>query len=290
MTRTETTSQHTPPQEFLEWREARWKEIIGPRGKASVTAKTVVAGPEEQKVDGIPGRWRVSEAGHLLVTATKDDGIAVDGTPAEGTVEVPAGQSLSFSGGQVGMVGDAEGSYGLVVLDEQQIARSGLSGIEAYPYEPRWIFHGVFREVEPDRRVLLERLTEPRSTDHMPAPVDLAFTMDGTEHVLTVVEEIPGQGLIVFTDQTSGTETPSIGRWLVVPLAPAGTEARVDLNQVTVSYHHISPSVFTCPLPPAGNHIPLRIEAGERHLLRTTGHSKAATQEHPDKHQTTEGA
>lgn len=62
----------------------------------------------------------------------------------------------------------------------------------------------------------------------------------------------------------------------MLPLAPAGTEVIVDLNKITVSYHHISPTVFTCPLPPEGNHIPLRIEAGERGLLRDAQHEPDA--------------
>lgn len=259
-------------EEFRAWRQDRWNEIIGPGGKASVAAKTVISGSEVQTVDGIPGTWRINDEGDLTVTATAADGIRVDNTLVEGTAVVPPGQSLAFAQGQVGMVGGADGSYGMVVLDEQAVVRSGLTGIDAFPYDPRWILRGVFKEVEPERRTLVERLTQPRTTDHMPAPVNLAFTLDDTDIELTVVEEIPGQGLIVFTDETSGKETPDIGRWLVLPLAPAGTEVVVDLNKIVVSYHHISPTVFTCPLPPTGNHVPLRIEAGERNLLRAAQH------------------
>jgi hypothetical protein len=39
------------------------------------------------------------------------------------------------------------------------------------------------------------------------------------------------------------------------------------LTQATLSHHHLSPSVFTCPLSPPGNHLPMRIEAGERALI-----------------------
>ena len=270
------TTHAGPEEEFRVWREDRWNEIVGPGGKASVAAKTVISGSEERTVEGIPGKWRINDDGDLTVTATAADGIRVGDTLVEGTVVVPPGRSLTFAEGQVGMVGGADGSYGLVVLDEQAIVRSGLTGIDAYPYDPRWILRGVFKEVEPERRTLVERLTQPRTADHMPAPVDLAFTIDGTDIELTVVEEIPGQGLVVFTDETSGKETPGIGRWLVLPLAPAGTEVIVDLNKITVSYHHISPTVFTCPLPPEGNHIPLRIEAGERGLLRDAQHEPDA--------------
>lgn len=267
MTRHDTTDPQTE-KDFHKWREARWNEIVEPNGKASVIAKTEISGPEEHVIEGIPGTWRVNDTGKLTVTALPGDEIVVGGDLAVGTVDVPSGQSLNFSEGRIGMAGGMDGSYGVVVFDEQEVSRSGLTGIDAYPYDPRWILRGTFTEVEAGRRTPVERLTQPRTIDHMPAPVNLSFTIDGIDIELTVLEEIPGQGLVVFTDETSGADTPDIGRWLVLPLAPAGTEVVVDLNRITVSYHHISPRVFTCPLPPAGNHIPLRLEAGERNLLR----------------------
>lgn len=175
------TTHAGPEEELRVWRQDRWNEIVGPGGKASVAAKTVISGSGERTVEGIPGTWRINDDGDLTVTATAADGIRVGDTLVEGAVVVLPGRSLTFAEGQVGMVGGADGSYGLVVLDEQAIVRSGLTGIDAYPYDPRWILRGVFKEVEPERRTLVERLTQPRTTDHMPASVDLAFTIDGTD-------------------------------------------------------------------------------------------------------------
>jgi ketosteroid isomerase-like protein len=78
---------------------------------------------------------------------------------------------------------------------------------------------------------------------------------------------MPGQRLVVFTDETNGTETPDIGRWLVLPLLEPGSTLTVDFNQATLSHHHVNPAVFTCPLSPPGNHLPMRVEAGERALV-----------------------
>jgi uncharacterized protein (DUF1684 family) len=230
-----------------------------------VVAKAMVSGRDPITIHGVPGRWATDEAGDLTVRAAPGDGIVIGGVVADGTVAVPSGASFTLPGGRVGMVGGGAGSYGVVVQDHAAVARSGLAGIDAYPYESGWVLRGEYRRVPAGRRATVERLTTPRSTDHMPAPVDLAFTVGDVEHVLTVVEEIPGQGLVIFTDETSGDQTPDIGRWLTLPLAEPGTAVTVDLNRVTLS--NIAPNVFTCPLSPAGNHLPFRLEAGERALV-----------------------
>ncbi len=259
------TDQMSP--EYAAWRTARWEEIAGPNGKAKVVAKGKVTGRDTQIIPGIPGQWSTTETGALTVTATAGDDVKVNGTAADGTIEVPAGSSLEFPGGRTGFAGGSDGTYGLIVMDHEAVARSGLSGIDTYPHDPAWILQGEYRAAPDGRRIDVARLTAPRSTDAIPAPVDLAVTIDGTEHVLAVLEESPGQRLVIFTDETNGTETPDIGRWLVLPLLEPGSTLTVDFNQATLSHHHLVPAVFTCPLSPPGNHLPLRIEAGERALV-----------------------
>lgn len=255
------------PAEYATWREARWDEIAGPNGKAKVVARGMVVGRQTHVIEGVPGRWSTTEAGALTVTAAAEDGVKVDGEAADGTVEVPAGSPLEFPGGLVGFAGGSDGAYGLVVMDHEAITRSGLSGIANFPYDPAWVFEGEYRAAPEGRRIEVGRLTIPRSTEAILAPVDLAVTIAGTEYVLSVLEDMPGQRLVVFTDDTNGTETPEIGRWLVLPLLEPGSTLTVDFNQATLSHHHLVPTIFTCPLAPPGNHLPMRIEAGERALV-----------------------
>ncbi|MDR7384966.1 DUF1684 domain-containing protein [Promicromonospora iranensis] len=255
------------PPAYEAWRRARWDEVAGPDGKAKVVARGMVSGSNAQVVPGVPGRWSTTGAGALTVTVTAADGVRVDGEIAVGTVEVPAGSPVELPEGRVVLAGGSDGAYGLVVTDPGALERSGLIGIDTYPYDPAWVVEGEYRAAPEGRRIELGRLTVPRSTDAIAAPVDLAVSVGGTEHVLTVLEERPGQRLVIFTDETSGTETPGIGRWLVLPLLDPGSALTVDLNRATLSHHHLAPTVFTCPLSPPGNHLPLRIEAGERALV-----------------------
>ncbi|PXY18993.1 DUF1684 domain-containing protein [Prauserella muralis] len=260
---------NTVPAEYEAWREARWEEIAGPHGKAKVVANGRVAGRDPVAIPGVPGQWQVTEAGTLTVSATAADGVTVNGETVDGTAEVPSGSTLGLPGGRVGFAGGAGGFYGVVVMDHEALARSGLTGIDTFPYDPDWVFEGEYRAAPEGRRIEVGRLTTPRSTEAILAPVDLAVTIDGTDYVLSVLEDMPGQRLVVFTDETNGTETPGIGRWLVLPLLEPGNTLTVDFNQATLSHHHLAPAVFTCPLSPPGNHLPMRVEAGERALVYT---------------------
>jgi uncharacterized protein (DUF1684 family) len=255
------------PAAHQSWRQARWEEVAGPNGKATVVARGRVAGPEPQALPGIPGRWSTSATGSLTVTATVADGVTVNGEVADGTVEVPAGSPFELPEGRVGFAGGADGEYGLIVMDPGAVERSGLTGIDTFPYDPARVLEGEYRAAPAGRRIVVDRLTASPSTEAIAAPVDLAVVIGGTEYVLAVLEEVPGQRLVIFTDETSGTETPEIGRWLVLPLQDPGSTVTVDLNRATLSHHHLAPAVFTCPLSPPGNHLPLRIEAGERALI-----------------------
>ncbi|MEU6644718.1 DUF1684 domain-containing protein [Saccharomonospora sp. NPDC046836] len=255
------------PAGYEAWRKSRWDEIAGPNGKVKVVANGRVTGPDSHVIPGVPGQWSITEAGALTVSVAADDGMTVNGEAVNGTTEVPSGSSLEFSDGRAGFAGGADGFYGVVVMDHGALARSGLSGIDTYPYDPAWVLEGVYRAAPEGRRIEVGRLTTPRSTEAILAPVDLAVTVNGTEYVLSVLEDMPGQRLVVFTDETNRSGTPEIGRWLVLPLLEPGSTLTVDFNQATLSHHHLVPAVFTCPLPPPGNHLPMRVEAGERALV-----------------------
>lgn len=262
------------PADYDAWRQGRWEEIAGENGKAKVAANAKITDPGPHTLPGIPGEWRTTEAGDLTVTANAADGVQVAGSLVDGTSPVPSGSSLEFPGNRVGFASGKDGSYGLVVMDQGRIEHTGLTGIDTFPYNPAWVFEGHYRAAPEGRRIEVGRLTSPRSTETILAPVDLAVTIDGAEYVLAVLQDFPGQRLVIFTDETNGDTTPTIGRWLVLPLLEPGSTVTVDFNKATLSHHHLNPDVFVCPLSPPGNHLPMRIEVGERALIHAaTGES-----------------
>ena len=93
----------------------------------------------------------------------------------------------------------------------------------------------------------------------------LRFTIDDTPLQLTAYTFDGGDGeslFVPFLDGTSGTETYGAGRYLDLEPEDDGTYA-LDFN---LAYHPscVYDPRFSCPLTPAENRLPLRIEAGER--------------------------
>jgi uncharacterized protein (DUF1684 family) len=67
----------------------------------------------------------------------------------------------------------------------------------------------------------------------------------------------------LFTDETSGVTTYAANRSLRVAAPDADGSVVLDFNRATnlpCAYTEFA----TCPLPPAENHLPLAVEAGEQ--------------------------
>ncbi|HEV8697963.1 MAG TPA: DUF1684 domain-containing protein [Candidatus Limnocylindrales bacterium] len=93
----------------------------------------------------------------------------------------------------------------------------------------------------------------------------LSFEIDGAQHRLTAYtfDEGDGESLFVpFLDRTSGSETYGAGRYLDLEPEDDGTYS-LDFN---LAYHPscVYDPKYSCPLTPAENRLPIRIEAGER--------------------------
>jgi uncharacterized protein len=91
------------------------------------------------------------------------------------------------------------------------------------------------------------------------------FEIGGTRHQLTAYT-FEGGGpesvFVPFLDTTSGSETYGAGRYLDIDREDDDTYA-LDFN---LAYHPscVYDPRFSCPLTPAENRLPIRIEAGER--------------------------
>ncbi|HEV8402297.1 MAG TPA: DUF1684 domain-containing protein [Candidatus Limnocylindrales bacterium] len=100
-----------------------------------------------------------------------------------------------------------------------------------------------------------------------------SFELDGVTRRLTayVVDGGDPESLFVpFLDETSGHETYGAGRYLDLEPDDDDTYA-LDFN---LAYHPscVYSPYYSCPLTPAENRLPVRIEAGERLAEDATGH------------------
>ncbi|MDJ1137083.1 DUF1684 domain-containing protein [Streptomyces iconiensis] len=246
------------------WRRDRWEEMAGPEGKAGLIAHRPITEPGQQLPE-VPGRWTSTGfSGSLTLTAARAENVSVDGHAVDGTVELTGASRLSFPGGRRGTVEELRGAHALAVWDEAAPTLVGLRGIEAWPWDPAWAVEAEYRPADAGRLLEVTRVTSPGVRESFPAPGDFAFGLRGERHTLRAFGVGGDTLLIVFTDGTSGMDTPGMGRWLILPRPQDGTgTARIDFNRAVVP-HHMFSAAFPCPLPPRENHLPARVEAGER--------------------------
>jgi len=94
----------------------------------------------------------------------------------------------------------------------------------------------------------------------------LRFELGGATQRLTgyrFAKDRSGSLFVPFLDVTSGTETYGAGRYLDIDPDPGDGTYVLDFN---LAYHPscVYDPMSSCPLTPAENRLPVRIEAGER--------------------------
>ncbi|MGW7620365.1 DUF1684 domain-containing protein [Streptomyces antimycoticus] len=201
----------------------------------------------------------------MTLTATREQGVSVDGQVVDGAVELMTGTAgLSFPGGRRGAIEELAGAHALTVWDPAAATVVGLRGIEVWPWDPAWQVEAEFRPAEAGGVLEVTRTTSPVIQDSLPDAGDLVFDLRGERHTLRAFDMDSDILLIAFTDDTSGTDTPGMGRWLILsrPQHPTG-RVGIDFNRALIP-HHMFSAAFPCPLPLRENHLPLRVEAGER--------------------------
>lgn len=176
-------------------------------------------------------------------------------TDEKGSPDVVKLGSLNF---QVILRGD---KLGVRVKDSQAQARKEFHGIQTYPASPTWRVTARFEPSATPRTLQVPNVLG--TTEEMKAPGTLVFTVDGKEYRLTPVEEEGSNQLfIIFADETNRDATYGAGRFLYSDL-PKDGQVVLDFNR---SYN--PPCAFTrfatCPLPPRGNRLAVRVEAGEK--------------------------
>lgn len=281
------STQHgsAPPREWLEWKAKRLNSVRGPYGWASLAglhwlpegSTWVGAHPSNQLVllpKGAPtclGKFERSGS-RVDFTAHPSSASTVDGKPVTSLVlasDMPGPASvIEIQGLRIVLLqrGEFGDRMGLRVRDPNAPSRRDLKPLQYFPYNPKWRFEARF---EPHPSPEIRRFADVTGgIERMTSPGTLVFSVEGTQYRLDVVEDTEEKDLfILFRDQTSGRSTYGSGRFVHAPMPDAQGRVVLDFN-----YAYTPPCAFTpfatCPLPSRQNHLPLRIEAGER------GHSE----------------
>lgn len=221
-----------------------------------------------QRAGDVPGRWEIREG--RLVGTWEDEALQLLAGAPDVEARIGAGRRrvtvLAESDLRLAAFGEdvqcdvirRGDRIGLRVLDPAAPRRTGFTGVPTHPFDPGAVLTGTWR---PAPATVTVGSALPWLTQHLPSPGVATLDVDGApvEMVLT------GTSTLSFTDETSGTGS---AEWRAVTAQLDGDRITVDLNRAVNL-----PSAFsawgTCPRPPAGNHLPLPVTAGERAVEQT---------------------
>ena len=144
--------------------------------------------------------------------------------------------------------------------------RGAFKGLPYYPVNEGLRFEGLALEpYQGNEPVVFQIPTSDGQLREAERAGVFRFQKDGASHSLTGYRFVGGGSdsvFVPFLDLTSGKETYGAGRYLDLYPEHDGTFA-IDFN---LAYHPscVYDAKYSCPLTPAENRLPVRIEAGER--------------------------
>ncbi len=266
--------------ELQRWRRERLERLAAPDGWLTLVAlvwlepgvHTVGSDPQagirlpDPRLPAVVGTLELDHRGRVLFRVRPGTPVLVDGRPAteaELRPDVPGPPTLVSAGRITFHVIRRGDRLAVRVKDPRAPTRVHFRGLDWYPPDPAFRVRARLVRFPQPRPVHLATVVGTDET--MLAPGELRFTLARRRLSLLPLVERPGdtEAFVVFRDRTSGDTTYGAGRFLDVPLPPAGDEVELDFNRA-----YNPPCAFTpyatCPLPPPENELPVRIEAGER--------------------------
>jgi uncharacterized protein (DUF1684 family) len=152
--------------------------------------------------------------------------------------------------------------FAVRMWDANAEALKGFTGIERFPLSKEWNIEARWEAYEKPKLIKIQSVI-PDYMENYVVPGVAIFVVGGKEYRLEPVGE-PGarQLFFIFADKTNGGDTYGAGRFLYTD-PPRGGRVVLDFNKATNPPCAFS-TFATCPLPPASNRLPVRIEAGEK--------------------------
>jgi hypothetical protein len=259
------TSIETFASDWRRWHEDHERRRADPHGFLAITSLNWLT-PESRRFEDAPGAWRADESG-VTVELGPGEELALDGTVIRGThsfgVIPERGGVFPRDGSAVYEVARRGGNDILRPRHPDSPVLAKYTGTAAYAPDPRWAIRGRYASFEAPRDTTVGSVVE--GLQHVyTAPGELEFTVDGKTFTLTAFNgRAPGGFLVLFTDATSGVTTYAANRSLEVDPPDKSGNVVIDFNRA-VNLPCAYTTFATCPLPPAGNHLSVAVEAGEK--------------------------
>ncbi|WP_042417993.1 DUF1684 domain-containing protein [Streptacidiphilus anmyonensis] len=253
--------------QWQQWHAAHEHALADPHGFLAVTSLRWLDEAPARFPDA-PGAWSTGEDG---VTVRLDDGeeLVVDGAVVRGVHRfgVVAERASLFAGAGDAVIEIAKRGGADILRPRHPDNRLRLDYTHTPAFAPdrRWARVGRYLPFATPREVTVGAAVE--GLEHVyaaPGQVEFELEDGGPSYRLTAFEGArPGSLLVLFTDATSGVTTYAANRSLAVPAPDAEGRVLVDFNRA-INLPCAYTDLATCPLPPAGNRLPVAVEAGER--------------------------
>jgi uncharacterized protein len=251
-------------------KEDGWLSLIGlfwldeGENKFGSDPSNKVTLPKEQ-APALAGTFKLDQ-GHVRVNARPGVAITTGGQPVS---EMDLKDDNDDSGPTILKLGTLiinvvkrGGRIGIRVKDTASRTRQEFKGLDYFPIDPKWRIEARFEPYQPPKLIPIENVLN--MTDNETSPGALAFEVNGkTYRIDPILEKGETDYFVMIADATTGGETYGAGRYLYVSPPDASGKVIIDFNKA-----YSPPCAFTgfatCPLPPQQNHLPFRIEAGEK--------------------------
>lgn len=249
------------------WKLKRLAALKAPNGWLNIIGRTWLA-PGTVTVGSDPQSGIVLSAGPAtLGTLTQHENGEVDFVPADGssTVHLKPNKQLPPHFVLQGLyveVTTLNGVNALRVRDTNSTAPDELEELRYFPTDPAWRIEAKWVPYEAPRGVTVNT-TKDIETD-VEVTHKAVFEKGGKTWELIATHGTPESPQFVIRDLTSRDDTYPASRFLFGENV-TDTTITLDFNKAINP-----PCAFTdyavCPLPPAENVLPIRIEAGEKRL------------------------
>src|SRR5262252_4200192 len=247
------------------WYRQHQERLADPHGFLAITSLNWLSS-EPQRFPDAPGEWSTGPDG-VVVALAEGEELVIGGSPVRGRHSFGV---IPERGGVDAVWGDAvievakRGGNDIVrPRHPDNPLRTAFRGTPAYPPDPRWVVTGRYVPFAEPRPTTVGSVVD--GLEHVyAAPGQVEFTLNGRDFSLTA---FPGQEtgslFVLFTDATSGVTTYAANRSIQLPSPAADGTVVLDFNRAAnlpCAYTDLA----TCPLPPAGNRLPVAVEAGEK--------------------------
>jgi uncharacterized protein (DUF1684 family) len=252
-------------EEWRQWHAEKEAALAGPHGFLAITGLHWLDATPTRYPDA-PGAWSSTPEGVVVELADGEE-LTLDGRVLRGRHDFGVlGERVSLfpaAGDAVVEVAKRGGYDILRPRHPDNGLRRNFTGTPAYAPDPRWARAGRYVPFDEPRPTTVGAAVE--GLQHVyDAPGEVEFEIDGTTHRLTAFNgQAPGSLLVLFTDATSGVTTYAANRSLSIDAPDPEGRVLVDFNRASnlpCAYTDLA----TCPLPPAGNRLPVPVEAGEK--------------------------